>query len=596
MTQSIRSSKFVFTWGPGAILEGQNGPRVIPRPDIGIFTPNSDLKPENFQISDRRMSEGLLGGSMIFKLPSNSELGVGENEAIYCTKRFPEWSLCLNRREHQEDFYVLYHEDYCPVCGRYGRRGQEAVRFIVACPRGHMDDVDWWFLVHRKGGTSCPHRNWFRWYGGGGMLSEIEIECPECRIRVNLGEAYNIKWSCSGRFPEQEQLDDSPLCSSCDSNARMIQRQASNLRIPDLRTLFTILWYTELHNLIQKDIIRAALFTNEIPESKDELERILNNLVNERLITLITHDSILGNTWPQIHQAIRDVRSPIPHSYNALILQEFHALIDASINGAPPARLPRYASPVIFEVIRDFVRKFCSPGGTTFSIAPIQRMRTVTVQTGYRREVDTENPAEPVDISFLHNGEIWYPGVEFLGEGIFIRFDEDSGWYDLQKGDSAETWINVYNESSSYPSHVFRDSQEKIELHPEFVWWHTLGHLLIRAISVESGYSSASIRERIYLETDGFKARGGILLYATQPGSEGTLGGLIALVPHFEDIFEMAFEQLAFCSGDPLCIENKFSQGKYNGAACYGCLLLSETSCEHRNMWLDRNIVLENSP
>ena len=337
-------------------------------------------------------------------------------------------------------------------------------------------------MVHRKGGTSCQHKRWFRWYGGGGTLSEIEIECPECGIRERLGEAYSTKWSCSGRFPEREQLDDPPLRNGCEGEARMIQRQASNLRIPELRTLFTILWYTNLHNLIQKESIRAALAAAGIPGSKNKLKRMLNNLVNENLVTPTTRDSILQNNWRQIQQAISDVRSSPPDSYNALILQEFHALIDASINGAPPICLPPPESPVIFEVVPNFVKKFPGPRGTVFSTTPVQRLRTVTVQTGYKREVDTENPAEFVDIGFLYNGEKWYPGVEFLGEGIFIRFDEDDGWYDERKGDSAENWKNVYDSSTRYPLYIFRDHRERIELHPEFVWWHTLSHLLIRAI------------------------------------------------------------------------------------------------------------------
>ncbi|MGB8033943.1 MAG: hypothetical protein WCF03_09005, partial [Nitrososphaeraceae archaeon] len=78
--------------------------------------------------------------------------------------------------------------------------------------------------------------------------------------------------------------------------------------------------------------------------------------------------------------------------------------------------------------------------------------------------------------------------------------------------------------------------------------------------------------------------------------SEGSLGGLMALAPYFDDILHIAFDMLATCSGDPLCIENEYTNGKYNGAACYECLLASETSCEHRNMWLDRAVVLENMP
>jgi hypothetical protein len=100
----------------------------------------------------------------------------------------------------------------------------------------------------------------------------------------------------------------------------------------------------------------------------------------------------------------------------------------------------------------------------------------------------------------------------------------------------------------------------------------------------------------VYLETGGDRVRGSILLYATQPGSEGTLGGLIALVPFLGSILKRCFQMLRSCSGDPLCDDNKFANGSYNGAACYACLLISETSCEHRNMWLDRHVLGENQP
>jgi hypothetical protein len=133
-------------------------------------------------------------------------------------------------------------------------------------------------------------------------------------------------------------------------------------------------------------------------------------------------------------------------------------------------------------------------------------------------------------------------------------------------------------------------------MHPGFVWWHTLSHLLVREISEDSGYSAASIRERIYFESSGDKFLGGILLYTSQPGTEGTLGGLSGLSSSLESYLNNALSKTSYCSGDPLCEEQIFSQGGYNGAACYGCLMNSETSCEHRNMWLDRSILIENVP
>jgi hypothetical protein len=189
----------------------------------------------------------------------------------------------------------------------------------------------------------------------------------------------------------------------------------------------------------------------------------------------------------------------------------------------------------------------------------------------------------------------WYPGVEFLGEGVFVMMDSDNGWGFPLSGRTVVEWERALQNPGDYPPYVFRSSEQE-ELSPRFVWWHTLAHLLIRSLSLEAGYSTASIRERVYLQLDGARGRGGILLYATQPGSEGTLGGLVALVPYFHEIMRTTFDTLDSCSGDPLCVENRFTKGHYNGAACYGCLLISETSCEHRNMWLDRNVLRDNLP
>lgn len=602
MTQDIRLSQFILTYGPGAILESTSGPRIIPLPDTGLFY-SGDFSPENFEIYDPRISKGLLNGARIFKLPSNAELGRPQNYYVYRTKPFPSWKLCLNTRMHGGNFNVIYHGKSCPICNISGRKGTESIRFIMACPDGHMDDINWNYLVH--GNNSNCDQQWFKWYGGGGSLSNVEIECPICRSRANLGEAYRHTWRCSGRYPEKENINDFPNRPGCDKNARIIQRQASNLRIAELVTLFSIPpRHTNLHNLLHISYIEGVLVANR-PSSLTEFKKTIQRLVEGELISPNVEREIFQCEWDEIKQAIQDVLSPIPKSYNELILDEFHALVDGSTNGVPPLRGPRPNSPVTFEIKPSMVRMCIAPNGTKFRITPVTRLSTVTVNTGYRREVETSSLSEG-DTHFLSKhvsivmsdpqnpSQLWYPGVQFLGEGIFITIEEKEGFEEQLSGESSDNWMKSYLKSSSYPPYVFRDSEPHEELHPLFIYWHTLSHLLIRAISVEAGYSSASIRERIYLDIE--NKRGGVLLYASQPGTDGTLGGLIALVPYFQDLFDIAFEQLQTCSGDPLCKENHFTPGKHNGAACYGCLLVSETSCEHRNMWLDRNVLLENMP
>ena len=57
---------------------------------------------------------------------------------------------------------------------------------------------------------------------------------------------------------------------------------------------------------------------------------------------------------------------------------------------------------------------------------------------------------------------------------------------------------------------------------------HTLSHLLLRQVALECGYSSASIRERLYVGTPD-QPTAGVLLSTAASDSEGTLGGLVAL-------------------------------------------------------------------
>jgi len=173
--------------------------------------------------------------------------------------------------------------------------------------------------------------------------------------------------------------------------------------------------------------------------------------------------------------------------------------------------------------------------------------------------------------------------------------DSNDGWHFPLAGEDSEAWKRTASDPSLYADFPFR-MEPADELHPLFVWWHTFAHLFIRALALHSGYGSASVRERVYTETDGERARGGVILYTSQPGADGSLGGLIALVPHFETIFAAALEGVFYCSNGYLCDENRFRPGSHGGASCYGCTVISETSCEHRNMWLDRRVLLYNLP
>jgi hypothetical protein len=84
-------------------------------------------------------------------------------------------------------------------------------------------------------------------------------------------------------------------------------------------------------------------------------------------------------------------------------------------------------------------------------------------------------------------------------------------------------------------------------------------HTLMRQVALECGYSSASLRERIYLGTPPSPATG-LLLSTAASDIEGTLGGLVALERRYlEGIPRQALEDPAHCSSDRCAASTSWS-------------------------------------
>ncbi len=597
MTQ-LRRSQYITTYGPGAILEGPNGPRIIPTLNgSGLF---DSRQPVDFEITDLRLSQALLAGAGILRLPSNAELGKLDSEEIYKTNAFPSWALCVQHN-------LLYNKNKrdgndqraCPKCNPFPHVSmawkqvrRQAIRFVRACPEGHMDDVDWVGIINHH--TEGCNPSYLYWRGGGGSLRQVFVECPNCSARINLGVAYSRDWKCSGRYPERGY--DRP--GNCTSMAKIIQRGAANLHIAELQTSLTIPpRSTPLHRQLEISQIRTVLLTQPI-SSKQALLEALHRLAAANLLRPAVVYQINSYSETEILQAIRDtVVTPLPVDALNLRLEELKALQYAAANGAPPALSTRSGDPHQFEVVKANVRIITMQNNHRLRITPVNRLRVVMVQTGYRRLDPLNNP---VDCHYDDGQRDWLPGVELFGEGIFIDIaphnPQNSEIAFQWSGKSANTWFDAWIDPAVYDPDFRMENRD--QLHPVFVWWHTFAHRLINALSVDSGYSSAAIRERIFInvDEDTGDAYGGILLYTVQPGGDGTLGGLIAMVPRFEYVLDTALRNIDTCSNDPLCGEEEFGPKKYNGAACYACSLVSETSCEYRNMRLDRNLLLDNLP
>jgi hypothetical protein len=586
--QHIRRSQFVTTYGPGAIIEGRYGPRVILMPDIGLGRLFSQALLEKFEIPDIRMTY-LVNGARIFALPTNASLNKNEAVYIYRTREFPAWRICTDIKKHQKS--VLYNGENkggkCPGCGNTG----EPVRFIIACPEGHMDDIPWEWAIHGKE-KELNCQGWFYWHGGGSSVKNIDIECPTCHNKITMGDIYGRNWRCTERFPERE-YSQPWRPGRCGSDMTVIQRQATNLRIPEVLTLLTIPKYdTRIARIIQGKTVINLLNSLEDVDELDEahFRKGLEKKLQKNEILSETHDiidSYISNKgWEEFLNLYRSILpKDSTNKYKDMLQEEFRSLLNASETG--------YTSESCnfsMKKFKEFITILPS-GKMTFRIAGIDVLRTVTVQKGYRRmpylksEDETgSNPFVPIQVTVPSSGEKWLPGFESLCEGIFITASENPLNIPIPA-------VNEWNiaEPDSLIGDIFRGDDVR---NPVFVWWHTLCHALIRTLSLYSGYSSSALRERIYFDNLEGQMAGGILIYTTMGGEDGGMGGLTGTVNSFDEILKGAIDSISLCSNDPLCGEQRIAERNCNGAACHSCLLISETSCEHRNMWLDRHLII----
>jgi hypothetical protein len=180
------------------------------------------------------------------------------------------------------------------------------------------------------------------------------------------------------------------------------------------------------------------------------------------------------------------------------------------------------------------------------------------------------------------------------GEGIYFELDSArlAAWEAR-----AEVQARAQKVTDHYGAVASQRGLQARTLVPRFVLLHTLGHLLINELVFACGYSSASLRERLYVSSTPVREMSGLLIYTAAGDSEGTMGGLVRMArpENLRSVFASAISDARWCSTDPVCMDaGEKGQGpdSCNLAACHGCALLPETSCEEFNRFLDRGFVI----
>ncbi|MCY7343291.1 MAG: DUF1998 domain-containing protein [Pseudonocardia sp.] len=484
------------------------------------------------------------------------------------------------RRPHDARFF---HGE----CGKSRRKPLAvAARFVLSCVRGHIDDFPYTRFVH--GGGSCPKGSKaprLRMEDRGGNLgANVEIRCVSCGASRNIRQALGRRKQpnlprCRARHAHLNWFDP----AGCPEDPQVLVVGASNQ------------WFAQTLSALAVPKTGAGVLATKVEQHWTALEGLPRQMLPYaranvgalKEFALWSDDEL----WAAIeaHQATAD--EPAAEGYPDLRTAEWE--IFTSPHQPEPDPDFTLSRPGVPPALR----------GLVDDVVQAERLREVRALIGFTR-LDAPDPDDPELVTpapLAKGNPDWVPATEVRGEGIFLRLPADllADWAHRVAGsDALAAHQQAYarfrqNRYSDRIKGPFDPMQNWPGI--RYIALHTLSHLLIRTISLECGYSSASLTERIYAGNED-DPRAGILIYTAVPDAEGTLGGLVSLAEQHDltRLFRRALRDARHCSSDPLCAERLPAHPAdfLHGAACHVCLFVSETTCERGNRFLDRRFVV----
>lgn len=466
----------------------------------------------------------------------------------------------------------------CPHQGRSrpaNRRSCLPARFLVACEDGHLDDFPYVEFVHR--GVPCAGPKLTMSDSSSTLGPRVQVRCAECGAARGIQEAagqngWQVLPRCRGRHPHLQRFE------SCGKRLRLMVLGSSNLWFSVTASALHLPEDRSVESLVEEHW--EVLGSQATP---DVLQLIIDGMDQLRAL----RDYPIERVW----DAVEDRRSAEPEPDGAE--EGLGGLLDAEWNLLSRPTTDRQDDDFRAEVVD-------TPEGYEAlldQVVRLPRLREVRALVAFTRIVAPERQdLTPMNRIPLANGSpTWVPAVEQRGEGIFLQFREDAlATWEAKVADHPR----IKALRGAYRRWAVSRSRQLVDSFPipRYLLLHTLSHLLIREIALDCGYSSASIRERIYVGEPGARYAG-VLLSTAANDSEGTLGGLVALgeQQQLRRILDQALMAAERCSTDPLCAEHvpEAPSEALHAAACHACLFASETSCEANNHWLDRAVLAD---
>lgn len=587
----VRRSQVISTYSIGAIVDLPAG-SCMP---MGLEEWDSQIRggrvPE-LTIYESRLQAQL--GVDYFRLPPiieeiQSQPGMVDRRYSVPCVRFPEWHECpkCHRLGTEGEPFVLAADGNTLVCEPCHKSDPvNPVRFVRACDRGHIEDFPWVWWAHRnRGDGACEKPLLFlKSRGKSASLADLYVQCKTCNSSKSMGNAllgeslYEL--NCRGARPWLHDFE-----RGCDRKPRALQRGASNIHFPVTASALSIPPVSEpLFQLLDDhwDVIRS------LPESA--VPSVLEGFARQ-------YNAPAGELLEAYQQRVLLERGEAAQTDLASRSQEYMALGADREEEVFVGKVPQFCNHVTDPPVE------LAPWFDL--IGAVSRLREVRAMVGFSRIEPFPVTGERIqkaldegDISPLSKSRYnWLPAGEIRGEGIFLRF-RDSAVDDWIRGNPKLAERAGALERRSAAVAAERGFEREYTISPRLLLVHSFAHAMIRQLSVDCGYSSSALRERLYIAdpADGSDSMNGVLIYTGSPDSEGSLGGLVRLAAPalIQDAVIRAVRHARWCGSDPVCLETDPAQSgeRISGAACHCCLLVPETACEKFNRELDRTMLV----
>lgn len=608
----LRRAQLIAPFGVGAMITAPGGTSMIVAGLDAWYHvndhDNATVDAEEYKVYEWRLERMLSVNH--FRLPPdyrarwNHNSDVPNGGLLIPAYRFPRWHFCpdCNRLEERPAYERgKAGRIECQACKQNDKRRQlYQVPFVAMCAEGHIQDFPWREWVHRSAKPDCKKQLFLKSTGSATLGGQIvRCECGKIRslagITLQTGDETTLSktlidgdevYLCRGRMP----WIDSDAYETCSAHLRGSLRSASNVYYAQTRSaiylprteddriqeVVTLLEQSLINNLLKMAYSINDSAEKALPFLKGQFSKEFSGFSDGELIAGC--DIVLGQYNEDRFAEVENKDATLEFRYD-----EFKTLRlgqTSDVLRIDQAKLGEYAN----DVVAKFER-----------IGLVHKLKETRVLAGFMRIYPDTDDIHSLIPKLAKQDMDWLPAMIVYGEGLYFEFDEEavSAWE--QRPD---VQARVRPLTDRYAQLQEKRKMRDRPLGPRFVMVHTFAHLLINELTFECGYSSAALRERLYVSNDGRMMMAGVLIYTANGDSEGTMGGLVRMGKpgYLEPVIRKALARAEWCSADPVCMEMGAMNGQgpdsCNLAACHGCALIPETACEEFNRFLDRGLLI----